>query len=397
MIPNSISQVTVRLLIKQRFVKNARQRCEEWYRNYTGKKHILFTGSCRSALYLTYVASGRKGSVITSPLTCTSAIDPIIAAGLNIRFCDINTDTLLMDTALAANQIDSDISFIQTIHHGGIRMDIKDLHRLASEKNILLVEDCGQFFSVPESDAKPGFLGDVICFSMIKNGYGLGGGVLATDDEHLFNRAREIQGSWRKSNPLLLFYRIIRSLIEGRKHHLFFFSLYRWLLMVRPLRSGTLNPSVNIGKAMRQPSGLFLRTFLLQIARLPQLHKKRRQNGLTLLAELKHTPVSGLKSYHHSPECAFDKFFCLLPGAESERVAREMYQLGVEARHLESRYGSYRQPRLDELPEYSHQSGLYECTGYFEVHDKVLHLPLHEKMKPSDFRHITATLNTILP
>ncbi|MGM0760794.1 MAG: DegT/DnrJ/EryC1/StrS family aminotransferase, partial [Thermodesulfobacteriota bacterium] len=74
------------LLISQH---TAEQRIKDYFAWLTGKKHILLTNSCRSALYLAYKALGTHGQVITSPLTCKVAIDPITETDNTPVFADI--------------------------------------------------------------------------------------------------------------------------------------------------------------------------------------------------------------------------------------------------------------------------------------------------------------------
>jgi hypothetical protein len=59
----------------------ADKRIKQYFRQLTGKRHVLITNSCRTALFLAYGALEAKGEVITSPLTCQVAIDPIIESG----------------------------------------------------------------------------------------------------------------------------------------------------------------------------------------------------------------------------------------------------------------------------------------------------------------------------
>jgi dTDP-4-amino-4,6-dideoxygalactose transaminase len=168
-------------------------------------------------------------------------------------------------------------------------------------------------------------------------------------------------------------------------------------MSVRPTDQNPYDPVTSMKHAYKRPSSLFFRLFMVQSKRFNTLHSKRQQNAKQLAEELSKLNLSSV--YAEAPygiTSAWDKFFCIIPKSDIVQVARKLNASGIEARHLENRYGSLRQPRLDELPSYAENTGLDRCMNYFDVHDAVLHLPLHEKMRPGDFRKIAETLNVIL-
>lgn len=397
MIPNYSPNIPFRLLLKQFFIRSARQKCEDWFRDYTGKQHILLTNSCRSALFLAYKASGTEGAVLTTPMCCTSALDPILAAGQQISFCDINPETLLMDAQLLKEHDLSKIRFIQAVHHGGVMLDMKVLLGIAKPHGIKVIEDCGQAFGTNCHGIQTGTLGDVVCFSLIKNSYGIGGGVLATNDRDLFEQASSIQQQWGRTPARLIAFRLFRTLLENKKHLQLANWLFKIMMAVRPSQDFPYDPRVSMRHALRRPSNVFFRLFMVQSKRFNKLHTKRQNHADRLAKELWRF---GLQTVYHaaSGHCtsAWDKFFCIAPVSDAQSIAKKLNDAGIEARHLENRYGSLRQPRLDELPSYAGSMGLDQCKNYFSVHDNVLHLPLHEKMRSGDFRRIASTLNSIL-
>jgi len=397
MIPNYTPNIPFRLLLKQVFIRNARQNCIAWFREYTGKQHILLTNSCRSALYLSYKASQTQGRVLTTPLCCTSALDPILAAGNPIHFCDINPHTLLTNLTALQAAAHPDIRFIQAVHHGGVMLDMQEVMQIAGRHSIMVVEDCGQAFGTSSQGVRAGTLGDIACFSLIKNGYGIGGGVLATNDEALFLRAKSLQEQWQGNAPALIAFRVLRTLLENKKHLRLTHWVYKALMAFRPTDQNPYDPVASMKHAYRRPASLFFRLFMVQSKRFNTLHSKRQHHAHQLAEELSKQNLSSV--YAAAPEgitSAWDKFFCILPASRIVEVAHKLNTSGIEARHLENRYGSLRQPRLDELASYAGSMGLDDCKNYFKVHDAVLHLPLHEKMRPGDFKKIADTLNAIL-
>ncbi len=396
MIPNYKNQISLKLLLRQAFVRQGREKCEEWFRQRTGKKHILLTYSCRSALFLAYAASQRSGKVLTSPLTCTSAIDPIILADKKIKFCDIEPDTLLMNPDFVDSVTDAECSFIQVIHHGGLMADMEKLDHISKKHNLILVEDCGQAFDSSRNGIRSGTSGDIICFSMIKSGYGIGGGVLATDDTNLFEKAGAIQSTWRRPGWILLKFRVIRALLENKRHYSIINAIYSRLMSSRPYRGSMYHPAVSAGRSLRRPSDLFFRLFILQTQRFHKLHEKRRECAAKLCSELSSEGLVIVDGKQYGISCAFDKLFCLLSKPDIQHVTKQLNFFGIEARHLENKHGSFRQPGIYELNQFAGMEGLNLCHNYFNLHDKVLNLPLHEDMSELDYNKISSVLNGIL-
>ena len=86
----------IKSLIKSAFVRNSEAVLIDFFRDYTRKKYILLTSSCRSALFLSYKGLELSGDVVTSPLTCKVAIDPIVSSGNNPKYIDIEIDSFSM-------------------------------------------------------------------------------------------------------------------------------------------------------------------------------------------------------------------------------------------------------------------------------------------------------------
>jgi dTDP-4-amino-4,6-dideoxygalactose transaminase len=396
MIPVYIPNIPLQILIRQWFVRNAQQRCEDWFRAHTGKKYILLTGSCRSALYLAHVASGCKGEVITSPMTCTSALDPIIATGLTIRFCDIDSGTLLMNIEEVEKQITSSTASIQAIHHGGLMLDMARLHTIARRHRLLLIEDCGQAFGALYGEVSAGRTGDVSCFSLIKNGYGIGGGVMATDDPEIYRKALEIQKGWLRPSALLLIFRILRTLFENQRHLRPFNDAYRFLMRIRPERVLDSDPSGGMDKTFRQPFPLFFRLFMLQSKRFPALREARQRHASEIVSRLSALGIIPVSDATGRCTPSYDKLFGVLSFGDIGSVIPGLHRLGIEVRHLESKFGSIRQPKPDELARFSTAQGLSSCTQYARIHERVIQLPLHEKLRPKDYITISNAFKKIL-
>lgn len=109
---------------------SAERRLKDYFSSLSGKKFILITNSCRTALFLTYQAMNTSGEVITSPLTCKVAIDPIVEAGCEPVFADINPGDLNINPADIEHRITPDTRALQIIHFGGISCKMDEIQRI---------------------------------------------------------------------------------------------------------------------------------------------------------------------------------------------------------------------------------------------------------------------------
>jgi len=138
MVPYYLSHFGFKDIFKSIFQNHSKKLIKEFYKEYSNKKHILLTPSCRIALYLSNIVINKTGLVLTSPLTCQSAIEPIIWAGKKPYFCDIDLNTLNIDPQKAIQILKSTtkISTLQVINHGGLSAYNKDLYQIAKEKGV---------------------------------------------------------------------------------------------------------------------------------------------------------------------------------------------------------------------------------------------------------------------
>ena len=211
----------------------ADEQIKKYFSSLTGKKYILITNSCRSALYLAYTALNAKGEVITSPLTCKVAIDPIVESGNTPVFADISMGDLNIQPGDIEHRINDKTIAIQAIHFGGVSCDMEQIVPIAKRRNLLLIEDCAQSLGTVFKGEPTGSFGDVACFSLIKNAYGIGGGILATDDYEIYKKAQDIIGKLEKTPLLLVLFRVARNLLDTKRKYRSFFSLYNFLMSLK--------------------------------------------------------------------------------------------------------------------------------------------------------------------
>lgn len=394
MIPYYLPNLSISKFVRSALNSTDTQRIEGYFRDYTKKKHILVTGSARAALYLAYKAVGRNGEVITSPLTCFSALDPVVESGNSVRFSDISLTTLNMNEDLVLDQLGESTLAIQVIHLGGVSMDVKKLKEKLYDGNVILIEDCAQGFGAQVDGTYAGSHADVSCFSLIKNFYGIGGGILATDDRNLFDRAKALQDEFDLPPPKLVYFRIVRNILESYRTNHFGEWLYRLLMTYRTRKLDGEEGSFT--KSLHKPHMWYIKIASQQIRSLHKYHSKRINNARILIEKLKQ---SGLMENYSGLELkgpSFVKLYVYDPSFKVPDFIEKLDKSGIEAKHLEQKYGSCYQERADRMPVFSGNESLLQCTNYFKVHDHMLTLPLHEKMQEKQMDRIVETMKRLI-
>lgn len=359
MIPYYDPHLYLSTIFKSLFINNSGNKITNYFKKYTGKEYVLLTDSCRSALKLAYECIGKKGEVITSPLTCQVAIHPIIESGNCPKYIDIKKETLVMNEDLIEESISDNTIAIQAIHFGGTPCKMDIIHEIAKNNKLVLIEDCAQGYGAKYKGRNVGTWGDVACFSMMKNLYGIGGGVFATDDFSYYLKAKHILSESTSSKKLISIYRIILALVETKRDIAIFDNLYNYLK--KRVKS---NKADNI--KIKNMNYIERKINFLQLKNSEAINKERIQVANSFLADLK--KQLKIDNYIESQESYFSYTkFNLYSDCFNKHTIENLNQNGVEAKHLEHKYGVYFQDKL-----ISDKS----LVNYNNVHDKLISLPV---------------------
>lgn len=278
--PNLVFPIALRSLFVSK--KRAYNTISHYFKDITGKKYVLITNSCRTALYLAYKSIQISGEVITSPLTCKIAIDSIQESGNRPVFADINIGDLNIDAKDIEHRITKNTIAIQAIHHGGISCDMEMINFIAKKFNLFIVEDCAQSLGAKYHESFCGFYGDVACFSLIKNVYGIGGGILATNSLDIYNFSSELNNKLKKTPPHISLFRFIKNISSTYYINIFGVAINNLLFHIKGKR--TRNKSI-LGQ-LYIISPLQLKVSALQLGRINKLHHKRKILGMAYYQSL---------------------------------------------------------------------------------------------------------------
>jgi dTDP-4-amino-4,6-dideoxy-D-glucose/dTDP-4-amino-2,4-dideoxy-beta-L-xylose transaminase len=137
------------------------------------------------------------GEVLTTPLTFEGTNWPILAAGLRIRWVDVDPATLTIDLDDLARKISPASRAILVVHWLGFPVDLDKLAKVVEQAEQvhgvrpLVIEDCAQAWGATYQDRPLGSHGNICAFSFqaIKVLTCGSGGMLALPDDRLWHRA----------------------------------------------------------------------------------------------------------------------------------------------------------------------------------------------------------------
>jgi perosamine synthetase len=159
-------------------------------RSHYRVKHTFLVSSGKAALLLILQAlheiSPDRDEVLIPAYTCYSVPSAIVRAGLKVRLCDIDPDTLDFDFGCLGEKLRNPrLLCVLPTHLFGLPADVDRVIKIAQPRGVFVVEDAAQAMGGERDGKKIGTLGDVGFFSM---GRGkafstVEGGIVLTDHD----------------------------------------------------------------------------------------------------------------------------------------------------------------------------------------------------------------------
>lgn len=365
------------------------EKLEDYFRDLTGKSHVMITSSCRSALFLAYRSMGRQGTVHVSPLTCQVALLPIIASGNTLKFHDVKMDDWTLDPAAVEKGIKADSLAIQAIHLGGFPCDMPSLKKIADSKGLVLIEDCAQGFRSLLNGSRVGTLGDISCFTLTKNVFGLGGGVFATDNLEYYQRAVGLQEAFAQESKTKLIHRLINALLGSGRDNALIEKAYQSLTRAKKSYISKVHEAAEdaLAKQLRAPAGLYSKSVASRIKKINRLNKTRHDMAQQIIKALE--PLGFVFQFNDLAFSSYTKLFCMHPKINSESFIRKLNAAGIEAMHLEHKQGVHYQPKMTLT--FNSMSG-ESLPNYEKIHDCLVSIPLYEKANAQTLEKIKSII-----
>ncbi len=201
---------------------------EEKFKGYLEVKHAFSFNSGRSSLMAILRALDIKqgDEVLIQGFTCNSAVNPILALKAKPVFVDIDS-TLNLDPEDLKRKITSQAKAIMVQHTFGCPAKLAEIRQIASEHNLLLIEDCAHSLGAKYQGKLCGTFGDVAFFSfgrdkIISSVYG---GMAVTNNSDLAQRIKEFQTNIKEPS----FFWILQQLLHPILMNCLILPLYNFL------------------------------------------------------------------------------------------------------------------------------------------------------------------------
>lgn len=318
---------------------------EKRLRERFGFPYVHSVNSCTSALRLSLAVAGIKRGdyILTTPWTMVATNTAILEQGACPIFIDIDYDTLNMDFSKIDEEAMARARALMVVHYAGYPCDYWKALKIATENNLVLIQDCAQSFGAKVYGNYVGSRGTFNCFSFqaIKTITMGDGGCISTSIKSIYDDI--VKRSWfgidksqRISTPSGIFPKDIDVL--GYKYNI-------------------TDIDATIG--------------LVGLKHIEKALKRRKEIAQVYMEELGDLKQIELLHYHKNLESSWWLF--PMHVEERDSFAKFMTKNGIEvSKHNE---------RNDR---YSVFGGLRNLPITKKVDEDLIHIPLHPSLSDED-------------
>jgi len=174
-------------------------------------ENAIFVNSCTSALRLALstIGVGPGDEVISTPNTMIATNTVILEQFAKPVFADIQYETMNIDPDDIEHRITEKTKAIECVHFGGYPCDMDEIHKIAKDHDLPVVEDAAHALTATYKGNPIGSISDFTAFSFqaIKHITTIDGGMLCVKDKENYESVRRrrwfgIPRDKRKNTPL---------------------------------------------------------------------------------------------------------------------------------------------------------------------------------------------------
>lgn len=184
------------------------KRCHDELQKLTSSGKVLLTPSCTDGLEMSAILAGIEpgDEVIMPSYTFVSTANAFVLRGAIPVFVDVEPATMNIDPVEVANAVTKKTKAIVPVHYAGVGCDMDALGKIASQADIMIIEDAAQGIMSSIGDRPLGSFGDLaaLSFHETKNIVSGEGGALLINNPELYDRAEII---WEKGTNRSKFFR----------------------------------------------------------------------------------------------------------------------------------------------------------------------------------------------
>lgn len=164
------------------------------FKEIVKRTYILPVSNCTAAIHLSLLALDIKpgDEIIVPDITWIASVAPIIYVGAIPIFVDINNDDWCISIDSIKKSITKKTRAIIVVDLYGNMPDMDELSKIAKENNLFLIEDAAESLGSKYKERPAGSFGEISVFSFNATKLAMAGqgGVFATNDEELYNKAK---------------------------------------------------------------------------------------------------------------------------------------------------------------------------------------------------------------
>ncbi len=170
---------------------------EERFASYTGSKYAIAVSNGTAALHVALISLGvGPGDEVAVPsYTFYATASSVILSGARPVFIDVDPRTGTMDPRDLRGKVTPKMRAVIPVHIHGHPADLDSIREVLGEREIFVLEDAAQAHGALYRKRKVGSIGEAGAFSFYptKNMTTGEGGMVTTDDEYVYQRARAIR------------------------------------------------------------------------------------------------------------------------------------------------------------------------------------------------------------
>jgi len=157
---------------------------------FTGIKYGIMTALGRDAIFFAIASLNLKkdAEIMIPAFSSKHVLEPILYFKLKPILIDIDPETLNINPDLIEEKITNKTKVIIAHHTYGFPLNVKKIRKICDDNNIIFIEDCAQALGCQIDNNMAGKYGDISVFSLTKNMVNFEGGMICTDNEHMFRK-----------------------------------------------------------------------------------------------------------------------------------------------------------------------------------------------------------------
>lgn len=167
---------------------------ERAFAKHIGAKHAIVVSNGTAALHIACLAAGigEGDEVITTPLTFAASSNAVLYCGGTPVFADVDLKTYNIDPEDIKRKITDKTKAIIPVHYAGQPCDMDEIRKIATEHNLIIIEDAAHALGSEYKDKKIGTISELTTFSFhpVKHITTGEGGMVTTDDDELYKRLK---------------------------------------------------------------------------------------------------------------------------------------------------------------------------------------------------------------